>query len=213
MAQPKILLISNPMPHYHRIENTLPQLELALNGMEITHTQDMNALAEETLNLYDGVLVYCTGVNIGDEQFDALQRFVANGKALIGIHNATDTWKNNPDYIKLIGGKFVTHPPQLALRVEVMDQTHPITQSMAAFDTWDELYVMDTDPASYRLLLQTRSHEERPLPIAWVKEHGQGRIFYTALGHEPVERADGGPFNPNFHELLRRGTLWALGQL
>ncbi|MDQ3813939.1 MAG: ThuA domain-containing protein [Armatimonadota bacterium] len=213
MNTPRILVISNPMPHYHRVENTLPQLEHALQGMELAHTQNIDVLADESLMSYDGILVYCTGQKISDEQFDGLQRFVASGKALIGIHNATDTWKNNPDYIQLIGGRFVTHPPQLMIRVEVVDATHPITQGMSAFEIWDELYVMETDPANYHLLLQTRSHEDRLLPIAWIKEYGQGRVFYTALGHEPVERADGGPFNPHFHELLRRGALWALGRL
>ncbi|MBV9866619.1 MAG: ThuA domain-containing protein [Abitibacteriaceae bacterium] len=199
------------MLHYHRIENTLPQLKQALHGMELTETQDLEILAGDELQSYNGLLVYCTGKDLSDTQFAGIERFVADGKALIGIHNATDTWKNNPQYIQLVGGKFITHPPQLALHIEVVDSHHPITSSLSDFDTWDELYIMETDPSSYHLLLQTTSHENRPLPIAWVKEHGKGRIFYTALGHEPVERDNGGPFNPHFHDLLRRGTLWALG--
>lgn len=200
------------MPHYHRIENTLPQLQQALHGMELTATQDADILTSAQLQQYDGILVYTTGTAITDAQFDGLHHFIHTGKALIGVHNATDTWKNNARYIELIGGKFITHPAQLAIKVEVVDAGHPITQGMSAFDTWDELYIMETDPSSYRTLLQTHSYEDKPQPIAWVKEHGQGRIFYTALGHEPVERPDGGPFNPGFHDLLRRGTLWAVRQ-
>ena len=209
----KILLISNPMPSYHRVENTLPQLQKALHGVQLDHTQNPDDLNAEILSGYDALFVYCTGRQLSDAQWAALEQFVAGGGALIGIHNATDTWKNQPGYIALIGGKFVTHPPQLSLQVEVVNNAHPITQGLEPFETWEELYVMETDPASYDLLLQTRSYEDRALPIAWAKSHGAGRVFYTALGHEPVERADGGPYNPHFHELLRRGALWAMREL
>jgi hypothetical protein len=47
---------------------------------------------------------------------------------------------------------------------------------------------------SYHLLMQTRSFEDRALPIAWCKGARLRAGVYTALGHEPVERADGGPF-------------------
>ena len=209
----RILLISNPMPSYHRIENTLPQLQKALDGFELDHTQNPDDLNAEKLADYDALLVYCTGQQLSDDQWTALEHFVAGGGGLIGIHNATDTWKNQPGYVALIGGKFVTHPAQLSVEVEVVNAEHPITQGMAPFETWEELYIMDTDPASYDLLLQTHSHENTPRPIAWAKSHGAGRVFYTALGHEPVERPDGGPYNPNFHNLLRRGALWTLRQL
>ena len=209
----RILIISNPMPSYHRIENTLPQLQNALDGLELDHTQNQDDLNTEKLAEYDALLVYCTGQQLSDAQWEAIEHFVADGGALIGIHNATDTWKNQPGYVALIGGKFVTHPAQLSVEVEVVNVEHPITQGMAPFETWEELYIMDTDPATYDLLLQTRSHENTPHPIAWAKSHGAGRVFYTALGHEPVERPDGGPYSANFHNLLRRGALWAVRQL
>lgn len=206
----KILLIANPMPSYHRIENTLPQLQLALADIEIEHTQNQDDLNLEKLSDYNGLLVYCTGQKLGTAQWEALEQYVSQGGALIGIHNATDTWKNQPGYISLIGGSFVTHPAQLSIEVEVVDTEHPITRGLLPFEQWEELYVMDTTPENYHLLLQTQSYENRPLPIAWCKEYGEGRVFYTALGHEPVERPAGGPFSSNFHQLLRRGALWAM---
>lgn len=209
----KILLLSNPMPHYHRIENTLPALQKALDGMELVHSQNTDDLNAENLRAYNAVLVYCTGQKLEDAPWQALEQFVAKGGALIGLHNATDTWKNQPGYIELIGGAFVTHPPQLSLQIGIVDSNHAITQGLEPFETWEELYVMNTDIATYHLLLQTQSYENRALPIAWCKEHGAGRVFYTALGHEPVERADGGPFNTNFQKLLNRGALWAMRQL
>ena len=62
----KILLLSNPMPHYHRIENTLPALQKALDGVELHHSQNVGDLNAENLRAYDAVLVYCTGQKLDD---------------------------------------------------------------------------------------------------------------------------------------------------
>ena len=48
------------------------------------------------------------------------------------------------------------------------------------------------------------SHHE---PWTWVKEHGKGRVFYTAYGHD--ERTWS---NPGFHKLVKEGILWAVGE-
>ena len=43
-------------------------------------------------------------------------------------------------------------------------------------------------------------------PWTWVKEFGKGRVFYTAYGHD--ERTWN---NPGFHQLMKEGMLWAVG--
>jgi len=43
-----------------------------------------------------------------------------------------------------------------------------------------------------------------PQPVAYVREYGQGRVFYTILGHD--ERAFR---NPAFGKLIHRGIWWA----
>ena len=45
------------------------------------------------------------------------------------------------------------------------------------------------------------------MPVAWTKSWGKGRVFYSALGHDPKEFTD-------FPEALRlsiQGLLWAGG--
>ena len=43
-------------------------------------------------------------------------------------------------------------------------------------------------------------------PWTWTNEYKDGRMFYTAYGHD--ERTWS---NPGFHDLMKRGILWAVG--
>src|SRR5690625_5497657 len=77
---------------------------------------------------------------------------------------------------------------------------------MAGFDgfaSWDETYVHQMHNQENRTVLSYRDEE----PWTWVRAQGDGRVFYTAWGHD--ERTWQ---NPGFHELLERGIRWAAGQ-
>src|SRR5690606_28977349 len=43
-------------------------------------------------------------------------------------------------------------------------------------------------------------------PWTWVRTHGEGRVFYTAWGHDHRTWS-----NPGFHNLVERGIRWACG--
>src|SRR4029079_3332252 len=53
----------------------------------------------------------------------------------------------------------------------------------------DEIYrFRDFDPTRVRVLMsldmdRTEQREAGHVPIAWCREHGRGRVFYTSLGH------------------------------
>jgi type 1 glutamine amidotransferase len=42
------------------------------------------------------------------------------------------------------------------------------------------------------------------MPVAWKRRHGEGRVFYSSLGHVAQEFAV-----PEMREMFRRGLLWA----
>jgi hypothetical protein len=42
------------------------------------------------------------------------------------------------------------------------------------------------------------------MPVVWKRRHGQGRVFYSSLGHIASEFQV-----PEMREILRRGLLWA----
>jgi type 1 glutamine amidotransferase len=174
-------------------------------GFQATTTEDMSDLNPHTLAGYDGIFNYTTDRDITEEQWAALNGFVRGGGAYIGIHNATDTFENRTEALRLIGGHFVTHPPQLDIPVEIVDAEHPVTQGVRPFTVFDELYIMEHWPEDYHLLARTPA--EGGQPIAWVREEGQGRIFYLSPGHNAAIFDD-----PDYAKFLRRGAQWATKQ-
>ena len=69
----------------------------------------------------------------------------------------------------------------------------------------DETYVHDKISKEYTSITERveGNHHE---PYTWVRPYGQGRVFYTAYGH------DENTFNnQGFLDLVRNGILWAVG--
>ena len=86
-----------------------------------------------------------------------------------------------------------------------------------SFDIDDEIYqIRDFDEGSSRVLLRLDPNSvdltregvaRRPYgwPLAWTRPYGEGRVFYTALGHEEGVWRD-----PRFREMLRNAVPWAM---
>ena len=108
-----------------------------------------------------------------------LPKWVAGGGALIGVHSASDTWHEWPEYIAMLGGEFESHPDQISRNLLVVDATHPSTKDLPSpFPLFEEYYVFkNLAPSTVLVTLDDGA------PISWYRKHGAGRVFYTALGH------------------------------
>src|SRR5690606_26244203 len=87
---------------------------------------------------------------------------------------------------------------------EIIKADHPAMQSVEEFSTWDETYFHDK-LSDDRTVLMERVEGDHREPWTWVKEHGKGKVFYTAYGHD--ERTWN---NPGFQQLIKSGILWAI---
>jgi type 1 glutamine amidotransferase len=134
------------------------------------------------------------------------------------VHSATDTFYQWPEYRNVIGGYFDQHPWHQAVVVNVAERDDPLVAFLGqSFAVTDEIYqIRDFDVAASRVLLRldptsvdlTRPNVHRHpygWPLAWTRFYGEGRVFYTALGHEEAVWRD-----PRFQQLLRHATLWVL---
>ena len=219
---PKALFVGGCDAPYHRLEPAEAPVREALTraGLDVDVSGiyhpggdalvgDYRALSADNLSGYDAVVLFTTGKGQGAD-IPALLDFVRGGRALIGIHCATDSFTDDTAYVAAMGGKFRHHPAQLDVAVEFVGPPHPITEGLAPFTVYDELYLFsDYDPARVRLLGETRSFDDNgPVPVCWVREEGQGRIFYLSLGHNPEVMAD-----PHWQTLFERGVRWAIGTL
>ncbi len=173
-------------------------VDAAKGRFVVDATQDVGAISAENLARYDAVAFYTTGeLPIPDEGRDALFDFVRRGGGFVGIHSATDTWYEEPRYVELIGGSFDGHPWHQKVAVRVERGAHPATAHLGAvFEITDEIYqhrafsrervhvLLSLDPSSVEIERGKRSDGDYAL--AWCREYGDGRVFYTALGHRPT---------------------------
>ncbi len=169
-------------------------------GINLTYTDRLSDLNPANLAQYDVLAIYANWVKIEPEQEKALIAFVQGGKGLVPIHCASYCFQNSPEYIRIVGAQFKSHDTG-TFTVDTIVKDHPITKGLESFETWDETYV-HTKHNPDRTVLQTRQAE----PWTWVRNEGQGRVFYTAYGHD--ERTWS---KPGFQELLYRGIVWAAG--
>lgn len=174
-------------------------------------------MTPEALKGYDGVIFSNTTGNLGIPDLQAFLEWVKSGKAVIGIHAAADTYHDEPAFIDMIGGEFLTHGAQCEVEIIVEDPTHPAMRHLAPrFRVFDEIYhFKNIDRAKLHVLGAMDRHPPDGLPNAgqpgdylliWCKPYGKGRVFYTGLGHrEDVIESEW------YKQHILGGIRWALG--
>lgn len=156
----------------------------------------------------------------------ALLDAIRNGKGFVGLHCAADTFHSPGDrdstqppderdpYIDMLGGEFIAHGSQQITSMTVVDPTFPgagnLGRSFAMQEEWYSLKNF-ADDLHVLLVNETRGmhdkcYERPPYPACWIRNYGQGRVFYTSMGHrEDVWTS------PQFQSLVVGGISWAVG--
>ena len=105
----------------------------------------------------------------------------------------------------------MAHPGNIIdYTVEITKPDDPIVQGIKDFPYHSEQYYMHVDPANEVLATTTFSGEHAPwikgvvMPVAWKRQYGKGRVFYSSLGHQAKEFEV-----PEMATMLRRGVNWA----
>ena len=185
--------------------------------MEVVHTEDLSFLEPERLREFDAVFFFTSGeLALSPEQKTALLEFVRRGKGFGGAHSATDTLYNWPEYGEMIGAYFDGHPWTLEAGVDVEDPDHPASRQLApSFRIVEEFYqfrAFSRDNVRVLMTLDTTTIDPKAagvnrtdgdFALAWVRNYGEGRVFYTALGHFDETWLD-----PRFQKTLEGALLW-----
>ncbi len=83
-------------------------------------------------------------------------------------------------------------------------------QGLDDVDYRSEQYYMHVDPSNEVLATTRFSGQYAPwiegvvMPVVWKRRHGQGRVFYSALGHVAAEFD-----HPSMRTIIERGMVWA----
>ncbi|HWU03454.1 MAG TPA: ThuA domain-containing protein [Novosphingobium sp.] len=178
----------------------------------------------KNLDYFDAVLFYTNGdTNLTDAQKQDLLDYVSkDGKGFIGVHTATATATNWPAYGEMLGGVFDNHPWMIAnakiiverpdfpamkaLRtgMTLRDEHYQMLATPYARDKVDVLARIDT--ASVDMKAPMVHRKDGDFPIAWIKPYGQGRVFYSGLGHTDASWDD-----PRLRTMWLEAVKWAMG--
>lgn len=187
---------------------------LESQGFEVIVSDNLAPYADaEFMRDVDLVVQIWTMGEIGKEELSGLTSAVENGMGIAGWHGGLgDAFRASPRYQYMIGGQWVEHPGNdgVPYRVNITEHEDPITAGLDDFDVVSEQYYMHVDPNNKVLATTTFSGEhdawvkDAVMPVVWKRQYGDGRVFYSSLGHKP------NVFDvPEALTILQRGILWA----
>ena len=161
------------------------------------------------------------------EEFDGLQKAVIAGAGFAGWHGGiADSYRNNSDYLQMVGGQFASHPGKApeerkgeqpdnymphTINMTELGKVHPITSGISDFDLVTEQYWVLHD--DYNDVLATTTQKVRPWdpwnreitsPAIWTRNWGKGKIFVITCGHNLEIVTE-----KNVRTIIERGLLWA----
>jgi len=196
-------------------------------GWSIVATDRAGAITPANLRHFDVVIwnnVSGDALTVGQRR--VFKSYIEHGGGFVGVHGSG----GDPSYFwdwyvdTLIGARFVGHPmaPQFQeARVIVTDPASPIVRDLApGWMMTDEWYSFSPNPrasgAHVLLALNEATYSPRSgekdlrmgkdHPIAWTRCIGEGRSFYSAIGHRPE-----GYSEPHYVRVLEAGIEWAAG--
>jgi type 1 glutamine amidotransferase len=229
MTTRSALVVRGGWDGHHPVEATelfIPFLED--QGFAVTVHESPEVYADAgVLREQDLVVQSVTMSEISREAVAGLREAVAGGLGLVGWHGGiADSFRNESDYLQLIGGQFATHPAKApeervgdesdnylphTIAVTEAGRRHPITAGLDDFELETEQYwVLHDDLID---VLATTTHPAPPWhpwhrtiesPAVWTRNWGEGRIVVATPGHT-VEVLQ----NENVRTIIERGMLWA----
>jgi uncharacterized protein len=200
------------------------------NNWFIYETEEGGVFNSEQLAKFKTVIFNnSTGEVINDEQKRALEKYVENGGGLIGIHGSGDNSHHWDWYVKnLLGAEFSHHPinPQFQKTDILLDSNADSLITVEIPNSWshtDEWYIFLENPRKkdFNILYTINGESINPNgnvpflasgktfgmgkdhPVAWCKQIGSGKTFYTSIGHDEMAWKD-----EHFVKLIENGIKW-----
>jgi HEAT repeat protein/type 1 glutamine amidotransferase len=168
----------------------------AEHGFAVDATEDSAVFTPTNLARYKAVVfLSVTGDVLNEAQQTAFKDYVLGGGGFAAIHGALfgpsaceEKWAW---YGELCCATFKNHSAVVPAQVDIEDANNPSTMGLPArWSRTDEWYNYAANPRGCARVLATvdeSTYKGGTLgadhPIAWAKRMGQGRVWYTAMGH------------------------------
>jgi putative membrane-bound dehydrogenase-like protein len=207
-----VMLLGGPEGGSHNAPDRQVQITeyLRNRGIEVWYTDRQDDLLEETLHDYDAWILIDNRSGLTQEQEDSLVNFVENeGGGFVALHSASACFTESDRFIEHLGGQFESHGyGEMTTNREQSD--HPVYTGVEDIVVEDETYRhTNLNPENDVLAFADfpdYGENEEPEPWTWVREEGEGRVFYTAWGHGPAPWAE-----PGFKKLVENAIRWTSG--
>jgi uncharacterized protein len=176
----------------------------------------------KTLNDFDAIVFYGLGeLELTDQQKADMMSFIKDdGKGFVGVHTAINAFLTWPEYGEMIGGYFDDHPWTIFdAPVMVEDPDFPAMKAFPkTFTARDEIYQVRNfsrdrvrilarlDPGKLDLNNPRVHRKDNDFPVAWARNYGKGRVFYSTFGHTD-ESWDDAAMQSMWLEAIK----WAMG--
>ncbi len=165
----------------------------------------LERVSPEAVATADVVSVYLHRNTIQENSLRLLEEFVHAGGGLIVIHSGSASFKAEPRWEKLIGGRFVSHGPITTFEVRPAEGTLPPFAGIPPFRVRDELY-RHRFGNDLTIQLETTADGQTE-PVAWTRTYGRGRIFYLCLGHRAAVFKD-----RDVRRIIGAAVTWTTGE-
>jgi uncharacterized protein len=189
---------------------------LGKNGFEVEISETLDSFIDvERLSKLDLIVPVWTMDKISEAQLKGVLGAVAGGTGIAGCHGGMcDAFRECCDWQFMTGGQWVAHPGNDGVEygVRIVKGSSPIVAGLEDFTVKSEQYYLHVDPAVKVLAttdfpLVPGPHSPNgpvSMPVAWTKRWGEGKVFYSSLGHHAdVFDVEGA------RVMMERGLVWA----
>lgn len=188
------------------------------HGFEVELSDTLDSFLDgEKLKSLDLIVPVWTMGKISGDQLNGVTAAVRSGVGMAGCHGGMcDSFREATEWHFMTGGQWVSHPGNSGVTypVHITDPNHFTTAGTNDFMVTSEQYYLHTDPGN-KVLATTpfpQPGADGPhvtngpitMPVVWTKMYGEGRVFYSSLGHNAATVVEPDPLR-----LLTRGMLWA----
>ena len=182
----------------------------------VVHPHANPLIASSNIDKYDVLVFYDLADSLSPSEQQAYINLLKKGKSMIFLHHSLVSYQHWPEFIKIVGGQYHTHPVVVngdtlsanyehgvSFSVKVENTKHPVTSGLTDFEILDEVYGDVEILPSVKPLLST-THPKSMRYVAWINRYGKSDVICIQLGHGPTAYA-----NPNFKKLVRQAIEWS----
>jgi len=225
----------------------LTEMGLKSGAFSVVISDDLANFEADVLKTFDAVCFLSTTLEVFSPHPDVLKtmteeqknaasdvdsrlktnfmNYIKSGGGFVGIHAATDTFYEWPEFGVMVNGYFDGHPwnanVPVSIKVEPGQEKHPLVAMFngSNIDFPEEIY-QHKDPynsKSVHMLLRLDTDKttmnvegikrtDNDFGVSWARPWGKGRVFYCSLGHNHEIY-----WHPTVLRHYLAGIQWALG--